>query len=169
MKTHAKEAAKIAREHKHFVSPAPRKIHDGRNERPSLVIRTISQCVPDTPLEPTQGVGYDETVQIKQTGMSDDNSVLSSVSEGDLDYTPVMKLDTDFDVGLGTRYDAYLLDRINANWDEELRSEVPFPTVSTVAEDPAELFHETVGYEDAQLFHHAHKSLGKYLLAAGHL
>jgi hypothetical protein len=79
-----------------------------------------------------------------------------------------MKLDTDFDVDMGMRYDENLLDRINANLDEELNAAVMPPT-DYMASNPMGYSRKTSAYEDAHLFHDAHNSLEKYMLAVGRL
>jgi hypothetical protein len=66
------------------------------------------------------GVSCDEMVQITWVVVEDSGSVKSEESDGILDYGPIARVAVCQDVSMGIRYDEQLIDRIHANWDEEL-------------------------------------------------
>jgi hypothetical protein len=59
-------------------------------------------------------------VQITRVGIDDADSIHSEESEGSLLYGSAARITVWHDVSVGVRYDEYLIDRINARWDEEL-------------------------------------------------
>jgi hypothetical protein len=172
MKTHPKETARILREHKQFVTIGPRGTprHDERTDRrPASDIRVISkaettdkECTDEVDCEvtPVHCATMDKTIQIKYVKADDTSSFGSSESEGMLDYDPITRIAACRDVSMGVRYDEALVDRINANWDEELLSSYN-PDAHLKDTPPTEILYEDGIQDDAVEFYDALESQGK--------
>jgi hypothetical protein len=92
-------------------------------------------------------MSFDKTVQISRVGLDDSGSVTSEESDGPFDYGSSAHIAEPHDISMGVRYDEALIDRINANWDEELTASAPYGTWPT-APPSTEIL-----YEDQDLNH----------------
>jgi hypothetical protein len=128
MKSHVKEAKRINRENKQFVTVGPRGTPrnglERTNRRPPSVIRMIAAPHPlpldvtpiaDAPIADTLEMSFDKTVQISRVGLDDSGSVTSEESDGPFDYGSSAHIAEPHDISMGVRYDDALIDRINAN------------------------------------------------------
>jgi hypothetical protein len=106
-------------------------------------------------------LSFDTTVQITRIGFDDSQSVGSVESYVILDYDHVAQISACQDVSLGVRYDEQLIDRINANWDEELAS-TQDPSTWTTSTPYTELVYDENEWEhDPDGFFRARISTGK--------
>jgi hypothetical protein len=141
MKSHVKEAERIKRENKQFVTVGPRDTPrsglERTNRRPPSAIRMIAAPQPlpldaapitDNPIADTLEMSFDKTVQISRVRLDDSGSVTSEESDGPFDYGSRAHLAAPHVISMGVRYDDALIDRINANWDEELTASAPYGT-----------------------------------------
>jgi hypothetical protein len=100
---------------------------------------------------------FDTTVHITRIGFDDRQSVGSVESDGTLDYDPNARIAACYDLSLVVRYDEQLIDRINANWDEELAS-TQDPSTWATSTPSTELVYEDHEWEhDPDGFYDAHK------------
>jgi hypothetical protein len=118
MKSHPKEAARIMRENKQFITVGPRGTprHNGERteRRPPSAIRMVAHglssedtaAVVEAKYPPdAHGESIDEVIQITWVGVDDSSSTSSEESVGKLDYGPTARLAMCQDISMGVRYD----------------------------------------------------------------
>jgi hypothetical protein len=168
MKSHPKEAARIMRENKQFVTVGPRgtpRQNVERTEcRPPSAIRMVAHSLsPEdtvavvnikTPSD-AHDESIDKVIQITRVGVDDYGSVSSEESVGNLDYGPTARIAMCQDVSTVVRYDEQLIDRINANWDEELTKTQVLGTWSTDVASKEPLYEEHASTQNTVEFYDA--------------
>jgi hypothetical protein len=147
MKSHPKETARIMHENKQFTTVGPRGTPRQSGERterqPPSAIRMsanpqplssdVAVTVIDTKAHSdAHGMSFDETANIKRVGFDDYGSVNSEESDIILECGPIARIAVCQGVIMGVRYDEQLIDRINANWDEEVTTTHELGTWATV-------------------------------------
>jgi hypothetical protein len=173
MKAHPRETARIIREHKQFVTIGPRGTPRNNGERtgrrPPSAIRMVAAANNDPPDDglsendvdagtDAHGVSsFETTVQITCIGFDHIQSVGSVENDGTLDYYSVARIAACQDVSLGVRYDEQLIDRINANWDEELASTQDPSTWATITPSTELVYEEHEWEHDPNGFYDDHK------------
>jgi hypothetical protein len=151
---HPKETSRIMREHKKFITVGPRGTprYEERTKLPSSSIRavmpsepsgnnTLSHCEKTLSPQEAQFFSFDHTLQITRIGGNGTHSFGSVESDGLLDYEPTTCITVCHDVSMGMRYDVQTINRINANWDDELFS-ATYPSISSPATPPTEVMYE---------------------------
>jgi hypothetical protein len=94
-------------------------------------------------------------IQITRVGVDDSGSISSEESVGNLDYGPTARIAMCQDVSMGVRYDEQLIDRINANWDEELTATQVLGSWSTYFTSTEPLYETHVSTQDTVEFYDA--------------
>jgi hypothetical protein len=115
---------------------------------------TVASVDTDTPSE-AHDVSFDEVIQITRVGVEDSGSVSSEESVGNLDDGPNARIAMCQDVSMGVRYDEQLIDRINANWDDELTTTQVLGTWSTDVASTEPLYYEHASTQDTVEFYDA--------------
>jgi hypothetical protein len=94
-------------------------------------------------------------IQITRVGVDDSSSTSSEESVGNLDYGPTARIAMCQDVSMGVRYDEQLIDRINANWDEELTATQVLGTWCTDVASTEPLYEKHPSTQDTIEFYDA--------------